>query len=130
VILIPLPDRAKDKICIFGFSRGAYTARALAGMIHKVWLCPPTRYFGSLLTSAQVGLLPTGNRQQVPFAYKMYTLDDDFGWKQSGHFKQAFSVDVKVDFLGAWWAYSIQTLIRQVLQKVTHCAGILFAPSV
>ena len=81
-------------------------------MIHKVWLRPPTRYFGSLLTSAQVGLLPTGNRQQVPFAYKMYTLDDDFGWKQSGHFKQAFSVDVKVDFLGAWWAYSIQTLIR------------------
>jgi uncharacterized protein (DUF2235 family) len=29
-------DRAMDKICIFGFSRGAYTARALAGMIHKV----------------------------------------------------------------------------------------------
>ena len=27
-----LPDNAGDKICIFGFSRGAYTARALAGM--------------------------------------------------------------------------------------------------
>ncbi|KAG8219249.1 hypothetical protein J3R82DRAFT_88 [Butyriboletus roseoflavus] len=26
---------AGDKICIFGFSRGAYTARALAGMLHK-----------------------------------------------------------------------------------------------
>ncbi|KAF8481732.1 hypothetical protein DFH94DRAFT_405858 [Russula ochroleuca] len=26
----------EDKICIFGFSRGAYTARALAGMLHKV----------------------------------------------------------------------------------------------
>jgi hypothetical protein len=25
-------DNAGDKICIFGFSRGAYTARALAGM--------------------------------------------------------------------------------------------------
>jgi len=46
----------------------------------------------------KVGLLPAGNRQQVPFAYKMYTLDDEFGWKQSKHFKQAFSVDVKVDF--------------------------------
>jgi uncharacterized protein (DUF2235 family) len=32
-------DRAMDKICIFGFSRGAYTARALAGMIHKVCVC-------------------------------------------------------------------------------------------
>ncbi|KAG9221907.1 hypothetical protein CCMSSC00406_0005732 [Pleurotus cornucopiae] len=27
--------KAGDRICIFGFSRGAYTARALAGMIHK-----------------------------------------------------------------------------------------------
>ncbi|KAF4596095.1 hypothetical protein EYR38_007469 [Pleurotus pulmonarius] len=27
--------KADDRICIFGFSRGAYTARALAGMIHK-----------------------------------------------------------------------------------------------
>ena len=25
-----------DKICLFGFSRGAYTARCLAGMLHKV----------------------------------------------------------------------------------------------
>ena len=31
-------DHAEDKICIFGFSRGAYTARALAGMVHKVRL--------------------------------------------------------------------------------------------
>ena len=35
-------DHAEDKICIFGFSRGAYTARALAGMIHKV--CIHHRY--------------------------------------------------------------------------------------
>ena len=27
---------AGDKICIFGFSRGAYTARALGGMLFKV----------------------------------------------------------------------------------------------
>lgn len=33
---LPNLDEAGDKICIFGFSRGAYTARALAGMIHKV----------------------------------------------------------------------------------------------
>lgn len=28
-----------DKICLFGFSRGAYTARALAGALHKVGYC-------------------------------------------------------------------------------------------
>ncbi len=36
LILITVLDQEGDKICIFGFSRGAYTARALAGMIHKV----------------------------------------------------------------------------------------------
>jgi predicted esterase len=30
---------AGDKISLFGFSRGAYTARALAGMLHKVCGC-------------------------------------------------------------------------------------------
>ena len=58
-------DKEGDKICIFGFSRGAYTARALAGMIHKV------------------GLLPEGNEQQVPFAYRMFMQDDEKGWRQS-----------------------------------------------
>lgn len=28
--------RVGDKICLFGFSRGAYTARALAGALYKV----------------------------------------------------------------------------------------------
>ncbi|KAF8269883.1 hypothetical protein EI94DRAFT_1681284 [Lactarius quietus] len=73
-----------DKICIFGFSRGAYTARALAGMVHKV------------------GLLPAGNSQQVPFAYRMYTRDDKAGWQQSKQFKEAFSMDIRVEFLGVW----------------------------
>ncbi|KAF7293119.1 Zn(2)-C6 fungal-type domain-containing protein [Mycena kentingensis (nom. inval.)] len=73
-----------DKICLFGFSRGAYTARALAGMLHKV------------------GLLPKCNHQQVPFAYKMYSKDDEAGWKQSTAFKKAFSIDVDIEFLGVW----------------------------
>ncbi|EJD05526.1 uncharacterized protein FOMMEDRAFT_103603 [Fomitiporia mediterranea MF3/22] len=73
-----------DKICIFGFSRGAYTARALAGMVHKV------------------GLLPAGNEQQVPFAYKMYQNDTEMGWQQSVAFKKAFSMDVDIEFVGVW----------------------------
>ncbi|KAJ2932345.1 hypothetical protein H1R20_g4738, partial [Candolleomyces eurysporus] len=76
--------RANDRICIFGFSRGAYTARCLAGMIHKV------------------GLLPACNHQQVPFAYKMYKRPDEIGWKQSNAFKKAFSIDVEIEFLGVW----------------------------
>jgi len=75
---------AGDRICIFGFSRGAYTARGLAGMIHKV------------------GLLPACNHQQVPFAYKMYTSVDELGWQQSNAFKKAFSIDVPIEFVGVW----------------------------
>ncbi|KAH9932412.1 hypothetical protein B0H21DRAFT_92677 [Amylocystis lapponica] len=75
---------AGDKICIFGFSRGAYTARALAGMIHKV------------------GLLPACNHQQIPFAYKMFTRTDEVGWQQSTAFKKAFSMDVDIEFIGVW----------------------------
>ncbi|CAE7129142.1 unnamed protein product [Rhizoctonia solani] len=73
-----------DKICLFGFSRGAYTARALAGMLHKV------------------GLLPPFNYQQVPFAYHMYQRDDKEGWEMSNGFKQAFSIDVEIHFMGLW----------------------------
>jgi len=73
-----------DKICIFGFSRGAYTAQALAGMVHKV------------------GLLPASDHQQIPFAYKMFSRDDKTGWAQSIEFKKAFSVNVKIEFVGVW----------------------------
>lgn len=79
-------DQAGDKICIFGFSRGAYTARSLAGMLHKV------------------GLLPADNHQQVPFAYKMFTRCDKTGWKQSVAFKKAFSINVDIEFVGVWCA--------------------------
>lgn len=75
-VFYALADRNGDRICIFGFSRGAYTARALAGMIEKV------------------GLLPAGNHQQVPFAYKMYMKDDDEGVT----FSLVFDVDVDAYF--------------------------------
>ncbi|KAG6329588.1 hypothetical protein ID866_9502 [Astraeus odoratus] len=77
-------DEAGDKICLFGFARGAYTARALAGMLHKV------------------GLLSRCNHQQVPFAYRMFTQDDKTGWTQSKAFKKTYSIDVDVEFVGVW----------------------------
>ncbi|EJF67348.1 hypothetical protein DICSQDRAFT_77001 [Dichomitus squalens LYAD-421 SS1] len=88
---------AGDKICLFGFSRGAYTARALAGMLHKV------------------GLLPSHNFQQIPFAYKMYIRTDELGWKQSTAFKKAFSIDVDIDFIGVWDTVCSVGLIPQRL---------------
>ncbi|KAF8506456.1 hypothetical protein JB92DRAFT_2961559 [Gautieria morchelliformis] len=97
---------AGDKICIFGFSRGAYTARALAGMVHKV------------------GLLPACNHQQVPFAYKMYSRTDETGWKQSTAFKKAFSMDVDIEFLGVWDTVSSVGLIPRRLPFTTSNTAI------
>ncbi|KAG6908204.1 hypothetical protein DXG01_005793 [Tephrocybe rancida] len=94
-------DKAGDRICIFGFSRGAYTARGLAGMIHKV------------------GLLPACNHQQVPFAYKMFTRVDEVGWQQSNAFKKAFSVDVPIEFIGVWDTVNSVGLIPRRLPFTT-----------
>lgn len=76
--------REGDKICLLGFSRGAYTVRCLAGMLHKV------------------GLLPPHNRSQVDFAYQFYKDDTPEGWNMSGQFKKAFCENVEVDFVGVW----------------------------
>lgn len=76
--------RAGDKISIFGFSRGAYIARALAGMLTKV------------------GLLQRDNIEQIPFAYKMYTRTDKDVKNEAKRFKKAFCREVTVDFLGVW----------------------------
>ncbi|QRW27126.1 choline transport protein [Rhizoctonia solani] len=73
-----------DRICLFGFSRGAYTARALAGMLHKV------------------GLLPPDNVEQISFAYQMYKRTDLAGYTESVGFKKTFSREVKIEFMGVW----------------------------
>ncbi|KAG6917743.1 hypothetical protein DXG01_001281 [Tephrocybe rancida] len=94
-------DKAGDRICIFGFSRGAYTARGLAGMIHKV------------------GMLPACNHQQVPFAYKIFSRVDEIGWQQSNAFKKAFSVDVSIEFIGVWDTVNSVGLIPRRLPFTT-----------
>ncbi|KAH9059128.1 hypothetical protein EDB87DRAFT_1791652 [Lactarius vividus] len=71
-----------DKVCLFGFSRGAYTARALAGMLHKV------------------GLLSKDNIEQIPFAYELYKSDDNTALSQG--FKMTFSREVPIEFVGVW----------------------------
>ena len=78
------PDQAGDKICLFGFSRGAYTARALAGMLQKI------------------GLLRESQFTQLDSAFAAYEKDDKDSLSKSAEFKMA-SIDVKVGFLGVWY---------------------------
>jgi len=71
-----------DRIYIFGFSRGAYTARAVAGMLHKI------------------GLLTRGNEELIQFAWDKFKNERDATIAQG--FKDTFSRPVRVHFLGLW----------------------------
>jgi uncharacterized protein (DUF2235 family) len=86
-----------DKICLFGFSRGAYTIRCLAGMLRKV------------------GLLPAFNGSQIEFAYDFYKDDSEEGWKMSEQFKQTFCTHVDVYFVGLWDCVSSVGFIPRTL---------------
>lgn len=83
-----------DKIYIFGFSRGAYTARALCGMLHVV------------------GLLTEGNEGLIPYAIRMIK-SKHIEWDVVFDFKKTFSRECKPHFVGAWdtvssvgWVYN------------------------
>ncbi|KAJ2912081.1 hypothetical protein MD484_g8331, partial [Candolleomyces efflorescens] len=120
-------DNYQDGDCIFlfGFSRGAFQARVLAGMIDKI------------------GLLYKGNEKQIPFAYELYAdpktdlpeseqpesslfarLKQMLGLAQKDapasegislaeRFKRAFSrCDVVVHFVGVWDTVSSIGILR------------------
>ncbi len=73
----------EDRIYVFGFSRGAYTARALCGMLHIV------------------GLLTLGNEALIPYAIRMIKRRSiDFA--VLADFKKTFSSECKVNFIGVW----------------------------
>jgi uncharacterized protein (DUF2235 family) len=71
-----------DKVFVFGFSRGAYTARALCGMLYRV------------------GLLRPGSENLVPYAVKVYArnpgkdsdLERPEGWDRMDRFSEALAV--------------------------------------
>ena len=75
-----------DRIFLFGFSRGAYTVRALAGMIHRG------------------GLLNRGNENLVEHAIKRYfePVRRQPDWKGMARFKKYFGRECEIHFVGVW----------------------------
>ena len=70
-----------DRVYLFGYSRGAYTVRALAGLLHKC------------------GLLTKGSDNLIPYAAKIYRgKDDEIGRS----FKHSFSRECRPHLIGAW----------------------------
>jgi len=74
-----------DEVFLFGFSRGAYTARSLVGLIYNV------------------GLLNKQESDRVPAAIKMYR-DRKLGPDSTDaiEFRRKYSREIPIKFLGVW----------------------------
>ncbi|KAJ7453506.1 hypothetical protein FB451DRAFT_1050156 [Mycena latifolia] len=95
--------RPKDKIFLLGFSRGAYQARTLGAMIHKV-----------------VGLVNAGNQELIPYAYEIYLAGQADSMAKI--FKDTFSRTVKIHFIGAWDTVSSVGVAREKPLPLTASA--------
>ena len=74
-----------DHIYLFGFSRGAFTARSLAGMLYKV------------------GLLRKGHENLLEYASKLYnTSPEPHNDEIAADFKKIFSRSCPIYFIGVW----------------------------
>ncbi|MEP7021875.1 MAG: DUF2235 domain-containing protein [Pseudonocardiales bacterium] len=96
-----------DKLYVFGFSRGAYTARALAGLLRAI------------------GLLRPGSENLVPYAVSVYARNKDWSdddWKQLHHFAGTFSMTVDrhtgipIDYMGVWDSVKAAGVLRWKLR--------------
>jgi uncharacterized protein (DUF2235 family) len=85
--------RPDDRIYIFGFSRGAYTARVIAAMLHHI------------------GLLPAGSENLFPYALRLLrsARKDDKSEEIGNQFRRTFARAtgdperrVKTHFVGVW----------------------------
>src|SRR5215469_8264511 len=72
------------KVFIFGFSRGAYTARALCGLLHMF------------------GLLTPGNEALIPYAIRLYKSNDPEKFHIAAGFQSTFSSPCSPHFVGLW----------------------------
>jgi len=89
-----------DRIFVFGFSRGAYTARALCGMLLRL------------------GLLRDGAQNLVPYAVSLFTSRDP-DWVRLGQFGSALSrrdaegrIRLTIHYLGIWDTVKAAGLLR------------------
>jgi uncharacterized protein (DUF2235 family) len=97
-----------DRLYVFGFSRGAYTARALAGMLRTI------------------GLLRPGSENLVPYAVSLYARpggEDRIDWDPVHEFSAAFAQQIPgpdgrrrstipITYLGLWDTVKAAGMLR------------------
>lgn len=101
-----------DTVYLFGFSRGAYCARALAAMLHMF------------------GLVRKGNNPLIPYLLRMFKKKkkQSLDFQVAAKFKATFSRPCKPHFVGVWdtvssigWMYDPVTLPFTFLNPDIKC---------
>ncbi len=115
-----------DEIFLFGFSRGAYTVRSLAGSINNC------------------SLLKREHADKSPEAYKMYRSENPPNVPEAKSFRKRHSKEVAIKFLGVWdtvgalgipiglfkgfnekkYSFHDTTLSRSLIQNASHALAI------
>lgn len=100
-----------DRIYGFGFSRGAFTIRILAGFVARVGLLKRNAYFGERELKKKTTWLYRVYRKQSsgdgvtpPLALIIRGLRDLLPWQvmDAENYKDSLDQDVKIEFLGLW----------------------------
>ena len=91
-----------DKIYLFGFSRGSFVARILAGMIHKI------------------GLLDQSLQTMVPTAWKMYQK-----WEKDGQPTEGDSCESLEEFQKTFCRQKVEIELMGLFDSVNSCGIII-----
>lgn len=124
-----------DQIYIFGFSRGSYTARALAGLLHGYGLLSLGNE-GHLLYAWRMMIDELKrNRKQLAKPHEKRNVSNAHSIKRNDAFAQTFSRIVTVRFMGIWdtvssvgWIYTPIRLLdgarNPIIQVGRHAVSI------
>ena len=88
-----------DEIYLFGFSRGAYTARSTAGLIRNI------------------GILKKIHAHLIPRGYKLYRQKSKPDAPTAIEFRRKYSHEVRIAFVGVWDTVGALGIPSRILAK-------------
>ena len=91
-----------DEIYLFGFSRGAYTVRSLAGFVRKA------------------GLLRKSKARLIPDAYRLYRRRGAPDSEAARAFRSAHAREIRITFVGVWDTVGALGIPSRILKAITR----------
>ncbi len=91
-----------DEVYLFGFSRGAYTVRSLIGLIRNC------------------GLLKKVYADKIAYAYDMYRSRSKPDVKEAREFRNKFSNEITIKFLGVWDTVGALGIPLGILKRINE----------